>query len=87
MCWQALLGLQQVDAKLGKRLFAVVSDSENKVTLEQLVIAQARCLKASSGPTAMLAITVPTLSHTNIAVCVANIISAHSSLLEYTAIS
>ena len=46
-CGQGLLSLEQIDATLGKRLFAVVSEGKDRVSLEQLVIAKARCLKVS----------------------------------------
>ena len=44
---QGLLSLEQIDDTLGQRLFAVVSEGKDRVSLEQLVIAKARCLKAS----------------------------------------
>ncbi|KAL0037976.1 hypothetical protein WJX79_008102 [Trebouxia sp. C0005] len=46
------LSLQDLDSFLAGRLFTVVSQGQDRVTFDQLVIAKANCLKATSDETA-----------------------------------
>ncbi len=43
--FQALLSLEDLDDFLADRLFTVVSQGQDRITFDQLVIAKANCLK------------------------------------------
>ena len=45
MSHQELLSLEDLDSFLADRLFTVVSQGQDRVTFDQLVIAKANCLK------------------------------------------